>query len=144
MGSLCLEGLCPDCSFKLNFHHQRKEVTKPIKTKPDVEPKSKKSSKRKSDAKESASSDQESSSSDEDDKKKRKKHKKESKAGNEEAKEPSEEQEEAVTAKMSAENNMIILEASDSIWKNKAKLTDQSDIKSTEEQIESYLEDLFF
>lgn len=45
---IILTGLCEVCSFKLNYHHKRKEVTrKPSKTKTDKKKKKKKEKKRK-------------------------------------------------------------------------------------------------
>jgi len=112
--------LCPDCSYKLNYHHKRKEVTKKKKRrksekkrkrKSGTERSDKKSKRHKQDNRSSASSSESSSDSDEDDKAARR-------------------------AKKEEENEKKASE----IWKEPLQIEQE---KSREENFDEFLEDLF-
>lgn len=146
--------LCPECSVKLNYHHQRREVKKPIKTNQKASDASLDLSVKKRKAE--SSNESSSSSSDEESNEKSIKEKvKKTKSENVNNKEEPVIEEATAGAASSTESksdqivetkdgNMIILGGGDSMWK---KNTDKSsshfdESKMREDEFESYLEDL--
>ena len=106
--------LCPDCSYKLNYHHKRKEVTKKAKKrKSSGRYKKKKNKKRRSREGDDPSSSSSSSESSEDEHVKA-----------------------AREAKKEAENEKKASE----IWKEPLQIEQE---KSREENFDEFLEDLF-
>lgn len=107
--------LCEICSFKLNYHHKRKEVTrKPSKTKTDKKKKKKKE-------------------------KKRKKHKKH--RSGEKSKNKRQEHESSSSSSDSEEDEGQEKEKSyEDMWKGPAVVTEE---KSRDEEFDEYFQDLF-
>jgi len=113
--------LCADCSFKLNYHHQRKEIKKKKSAhKKSKKKKHKHSKKKKRKARKSSPSDSSESSTDSSD--------------NDDGSQPT------LNTSLVTEGHVKETEKDEDIWKKPAPVIEE---KSREEEFEEYLADLF-